>query len=151
MYKQERKAGVVQFLICAAAGILLWVVCDIIGLLIKNSLAADIIFIAGACILVYCVYVHYCSVFTYELEKKKLIIERKIGHREVKEEITLSKINGIYEKKPEANIPKDIKSFTVSVISKGKYCYIVYDKNRKCLIFEPDKKLLELLKENING
>ena len=149
MYKQERKAGFPQFLLCLVAAVFVWIICDIVGLLIKNALISDVLFVVAACIFVYCVYVHYCASFSYEFTKNKLVITRKIGHKEHKEEISLSKINTLCEKKPN-KYPKDVKNFTASIFSKKNRCYIIYHKGAKCLIIEPDDKLLQLLKENIN-
>lgn len=152
MYKQERKAGFLHFTLSIAAAFIWWIVCDIIGLWVRSSLASDIIFLAGACVIVYYVYTHYCAVFSFELTKKKLIAVRKVGHREYKEEIPLSKINALYEKKPPEGLKgANVKTFTVSAISQKRRCYVIYDSNRKCIVFEPDEKLLKMLKENING
>ena len=150
MYYQERKAGFLQFMLSIAAAFIWWIGCDIIGLAIKSSLAADIIFLIGAVIIVYYVYANYCAVFSYELTKKKLIAVRKIGHREYKEEISLSKINAVYEKKPPKGFSvKNTKAFTVSVLSKKRRCYVVYNSGTSCIVFEPDEELLKLLKEKV--
>ena len=74
MYKQERKAGFPQFLLCLVAAVFVWIICDIVGLLIKNALISDVLFVVAACIFVYCVYVHYCASFSYEFTKNKLVI-----------------------------------------------------------------------------
>lgn len=151
MYKQERKAGFLQYLVCIISGILLWIFCDIVGILLRNNLVADILFVVLACVLVYCTYTHYCAIFIYELADKKLVITRKIGKREICEEIKLNKITGIYDKHSVPHLPKNTTSFTANLISKKNYCYLLYNKNNNCLIFEPDSKFLKLLKENING
>ena len=150
MYKQERKAGWGQYLVCLAAGLILWILCDILAVFLKSAIAADFIFIITACIMVYLVYSHYCAVFTYEIKKKKLIITRKTGHRELKEEITISKINYVGTKKPPKTYHKLLK-FTVNVFLKKNYCYIVYDSNTKCIVTEADQELQKLIKENTDG
>lgn len=149
MYRQENKSGFIQYLSCIFIGIFIWILCDIIGLLIHNIFIADVMFVIFACILVYFTYAHYCALFSYELSQKKLIISRKIGHREIKEEIKLSDIYKICTKKSDIPLPKNTKSFTVKIFNKSNYCFVFYKKDC-CIIFEPDNKLLKLLKENIN-
>ncbi len=151
MYKQEHKAGMREYLVSVVGVILLWILCDVLDYLIPIPLVEDILFIGIAGVLVYLVYTHYCAVFSYELGDKKLIITRKIGKREIVEEISYKKINVIYTNKPEIKLPKNITMLTVSVFNKKNYCYVLYNKKAKCLVFEPDGELLRLLKENING
>lgn len=151
MYKQEYKAGIRQYLVSVVCVILLWILCDILAYLIPIPLVADILFIGIAGIVVYMVYTHYCAVFLYELGDKKLMVTRKIGHREFVEEIPYKKIDQIYTKKPKIKLPKNITMLTVSVFKNQNYCYVIYNKKAKCLVFEPDGEFLRLLKEKING
>lgn len=147
MYKQEKKAGAHQYVLCIFAGIVLWIVCDIIGIILDNAFFADVIFLLSACVFVYCVYVHYCAVFVYEIDKNAFIVTRKIGRREVTEKIKLSKIDSLCFKKGVISQQTEFKNFCVGVISRKKRCYLLYDKNKKCIVFEPDENLLKLLKE----
>lgn len=135
-----------SLVICLGA----WVLCDIIGAAIKNNFAADVIFILMMMVIVYLIYVHYCAVFSYEITDKKLLAIRRIGRREIKEEIKLGKINKIYFSKPD-NLPKQVLYMTVNIIRKKNLCYIVYDKGSKCLVIQPDNELTRILKESING
>ena len=151
MYKQEKKAGAMQYCISLAAALILWILCDVLGIIIKNQFISDIAFILSACVLVYFVYAHYCAVFIYELTKKKLVASRKIGHREYKEEIPLSKIDSIDTSKNKNCRCGNVMSFCVNVLSGKNKCYIYYENKSKCLVFEPDAQLLKLLKENIHG
>lgn len=145
MYTQENKSGWTQYFLCILSCLVLWILCDIIGVFVKNSFVSDILFLLSSAVMVYLIYVHYCAVFIYELDKKKLIITRKVGKRNAKcVEITLSKINMISRTKP-SDLPKDIQNFAVGVINKKNYCYLIYDKRKKCIIFEPDSELISLL------
>ncbi len=151
MYKQEKKAGAVQYFVSLAAALVLWIICDMLGAMIKNQFASDIAFILAACVLVYFVYTHYCAVFRFELTKKKLIAVRKIGYREYKEEIPLSKIDSVEFGKRKEKLGDKVFGFYVNVFSRKKRCYIHYENKSKCLIFEPNEQLLTLIKESTNG
>ena len=150
MYKQENKAGVKQYLFSLMLCVIVWVFCDFIGALIKNSFAADIIFILLMVVVIYLIYVHYCAVFVYEISQKKITVIRKIGRREIKEEVPLSKIKSIYFQKPNT-LPKNIVYMTAKIFKKKNLCYIIYDKGSKCLVIDPDEELTRILKENVNG
>lgn len=149
MYKQENKSGILQYIISLITGILIWILCDAVGMVIKNALIADIIFIVIGAVFVYFVYVHYCAVFLYEADETKLKITRNLGHKKITEEINFKKINNIYLKKPE-KLPKNTVYYTVKTLVRKNFCYIVYDKKAKCVVIEPDDKLIEILKEKIN-
>ena len=151
MYKQEKKAGAAQYFLSLAAALILWVICDMFGTAIKNQFASDIAFVLSACVTVYFVYTHYCAVFGFELTEKKLIAVRKIGHREYREEIPLSKINSIETGKRKEKCGKKIFRFYVNVLPGKNRCYIHYENRSKCLVFEPDEQLLKLIKESTNG
>ena len=101
-------------------------------------------------IVVYFIYVHYCAVFVYEVTEKKFIAERKIGRREIKEEILLSKIKNIYFSKP-TKLPEHIVYMTARIFGKNNLCYIIYDKGLKCLVIDPDDEMRRILKESLNG
>ena len=149
MYKQENKAGFIQYIISLLAGILIWILCDAIGMVVKNALISDIIFIVIGAIFVYFIYVHYCAVFLYETDEDKLKITRILGHKKVTEEIHFEKINKMYLEKPE-KLPKNTVYYTVKTFMRKNFCYIVYDKNEKCVVIEPDNEFIEILKEKIN-
>lgn len=149
MYKQEKKAGFIHYILCMIVLICIWIFCDLVALYINNTLFADILFVVSASTVVYAVYRHYCAVYVYELLKKRLIVTRTIGKRVLKEEIPLSKINGIYSKKPD-NLKGKFGVFTVNILKKDDRCYLVYNKGRDCIVFEPDKELKNLLKESYN-
>ncbi len=150
MYKQEKKAGAPQYCASLAAALILWILCDALGVMIKNRFASDVVFILIACVFVYFVYAHYCAVFGFELTKKKLIAVRKIGHREYREEVPISKIDCIdtvRKKEPHCSYI----GFYVNILPGKKRYYVYYENKSKCLIFEPDEQLLKLLKESTNG
>lgn len=149
MYRQENKSGWAQYFLSIFVCLIIWILCDLAGAILKNPLVSDILFLVGSAIMVYLIYAHYCAVFIYELNKKKLIITRKVGKRNAKvEEIPVSKINEMAFIKP-SDLPKNLQSFTVGVFNRKKYCYLIYDKRKKCVIFEPDEEFISLLSSSI--
>ena len=150
MYKQEHKAGIKQYIFSLFLCLVVWVLCDFIGAVIDNGFLADILFIVLMVIVIYLIYVHYCAVFVYELSQKKLTATRRIGRKEIKEEISLSKIKQIYFSKPES-LPRKMIYMTAKIFRKKNLCYIIYDKGSKCLVIEPDEELTRILKESLNG
>lgn len=150
MYKQERKAGWKQYIICLVAFILLWFLCDIAGAILQSPLMSDILFVVLSCITVYFVYSHYCAVFTYELTDKKIVLTRKIGSKTVVEEVALKKINAVTTQIDKQAFDNKMVNFRTSILSKKNIYYIIYNKNKNCLAFEPDANLLRILKENTN-
>ena len=150
MYKQEHKAGIKQYIFSLFLCLVVWVLCDFIGAVIDNGFLADILFIVLMVIVIYLIYVHYCAVFVYEISQKKLTATRRIGRKEIKEEISLNKIKQVYFSKPES-LPRNMVYMTAKIFRKKNLCYIIYDKGEKCLVIEPDEELTRILKESLNG
>lgn len=162
MYKQEKKTGTREFFKVIGMTFLAFVASDFFGGVISTltkgkisaTLSGNIILAVLCVILVILTYNHYASVYTYKITKKHIVIEKKTGRKITEYDIPLEEIKKAYIKKsmPKGKGKKKSKKLRLcsSIFNNKNTSIIICGEENTIVIFEPDDKFVEKLKEYMN-
>ena len=108
------------------------------------AIIVDILSLILICVLGYQILIHYCAVFTYTYNEKRLRLNRTIGKKNKEIEISVSNIKSISDKKPDT---KEIFNFNTSIFKNKKSRYLVYKENKKikAALIEADEEMINYL------
>lgn len=159
MYKQENKAGVKSFLLTIVMAIAAIVVSEFMGGLlnfisrdlIPAKLTGNILLVVCCVLMVFWVYNFYASVYTYKITSKHIVIEKKSGSRVTEYDIPIGEIRNVYiRKKPNKKLKGKRQRLCTSIFSNKRATVIVCGEEKQIIVFEPDEKFIEKIKEYVN-
>ncbi len=162
MYKQENKTGTRAFFKVIGVTFLAILVSEFLGGLIgalskdkiNATLTGNIILAVLCVILVILIYNHYASVYTYKITKKHIVIEKRAGRKITEFDIPLEEIKKAYIKKsmPKEKGKKKGKTLRLcsSIFNNKNTSTIICGEENNIIIFEPDDKFIEKIKEYMN-
>ena len=156
MYKQENKAGVREFLKVLAMALAAVVVSEFLGGLagyitggIMNASLTGHIILAAMCVgMVILVYNHYASVYNYKITKKHIVIEKKTGRKVWEYDIPIEEIKKAYIRKGRVKAEGKKLRLCSSMFGNKRTSVIICGES--VIIFEPDDRFVEKMKEYIN-
>ena len=147
--KQIKKSGTKEFFITL---LMLFIIITVTGyikfILPSYKIIGDILRIIIVCVYGFLILNHYSAVFTYDLSKTRIKINRAIGKRRQREvEFSISSITDISDKKP--NI-KQIGNYNPKILKHKNTKYIIYKKSKKleAVLIEADDELINFLENN---
>ena len=147
--KQEKRAGTKEFILSLLLIFVIIVASDIIRAFVSSyAIIVDILSLIIICVSGYEILIHYCAVFTYSGNEKRMRINRMIGKRNKEIESSTSTIKSLTDKKPDI---KEISDFNTSIFKNKKSKYLVYKENKKikAVLIEVDKEMENYLKDFI--
>ena len=156
MYKQENKAGIKEFFIVIVMAVIAVLVSGIFGEIIRNitggsfAWAGDILLLLMCAGMVFLVYHHYASTYTYKISEKHIIIEKKSGRKLTEYEIPLVEINKIYIRKKMPKQKGKKLRLCSSMYGYKKTTTIICGEENNIVIFEPNDKFVKKIKEYMN-
>ena len=154
MYKQENKAGFKEFLIVILMAVISVILTSIagwfIGALTGFPWAGDILLIAMCVIMVFLVYNHYASVYTYRITQKHIVIEKKAGRKITEYDIPIVEINKMYIRKKLPKLKGKKLRLCSSMFGYKKTTVIICGQDDQIVVFEPNDKFIAKIKEYIN-
>ena len=147
MYSETHTSGMKQFFIAVGAAAVFLAISLVIQFFTKSTpLIGDIVSVILFVVLGYIVYTHYTAVFEYRVDGHKLIITRKIGHREVSLTLKSGQINSITRSRPSG---VRVSGKCVAVMFPKNPLYIVCSDS--AVLIDGSEELYENIKNQMNG
>lgn len=157
MYKQECKSGIREFLTVVVMALVSVILSQFLGALLAaltggrlpTVLTGQLILAVMCVYMIFLVYHHYASHFTYTINKKHIVIQKRTGRRETEMTIPLNEIMKVYlRKKPKLKGKK--QKFCTRMFPSSKTSTLICGDEGKIIVFEPDDKFIEKMKEYMN-
>lgn len=157
LYKQENKAGLGSFLITVAMAFAAFLISEFFGGLlnfisrgvIPARLSGNILLVVCCVLMVFWVYNYYASVYKYKITAKHIVIEKRTGSRVTEYDIPIDEIQNVYiGKKPRSKGKRH--RLCTSIFSNRRAAFIVCGEDGQIIIFEPDERFVEKIKEYVH-